>query len=173
MGAGRVMNLIPYLTGPIVSEYSLILLFSTLGSSLLLSSGNLLSLYLSIELQSFGVYILATIYRNSESATNAGLKYFLLGGLSSCLILLGCVLIYSYTGLISFEDIYSLIVSCELSSISAQSAPVPEAMGASVAGAVDTALNVSYNDIGIVIQLGLILIFIGLLFKIAAAPFHN
>ena len=68
-------------------------------------------MYLSLELQSFGVYILATIYRNSESATSAGLKYFLLGGLSSCLILLGCVLIYSYTGLISFEEIYSLLTS--------------------------------------------------------------
>ena len=91
------------LSGPSISEYSLIILFTTLGSSLLLSSSNLLSMYLSLELQSFGVYILATIYRNSESATSAGLKYFLLGGLSSCLILLGCVLIYSYTGLISLK----------------------------------------------------------------------
>lgn len=139
-------------TGPVVSEYSLIVLFSTLGSSLLLSSGNLLSLYLAIELQSFGVYILATIYRNSESATNAGLKYFLLGGLSSCLILLGCVLIYSYTGLIYFEDIYSLVSSLSLTTgIESQ----------------------GYFDIITVIQLGLILIFIGFLFKIAAAPFHN
>lgn len=138
-------------TGPVVSEYSLIVLFSTLGSSLLLSSGNLLSLYLAVELQSFGVYILATIYRNSESATNAGLKYFLLGGLSSCLILLGCVLIYSYTGLIYFEDIYSLVSSLSLTGTESQ----------------------GYFDIITVIQLGLILIFIGFLFKIAAAPFHN
>jgi len=99
-------------------------------------------MYLSIELQSFGVYILASIYRDSESATNAGLKYFLLGGLSSCLILLGCVLIYSYTGVINFEDIYSLLVSTN-------------------------------NDISTILQLGLILIFIGFFFKIAAAPFHN
>ena len=136
---------LPSISGPLVKEYSLIVLFSTLGSSLLLSSGNLLSMYLSIELQSFGVYILASIYRDSESATNAGLKYFLLGGLSSCLILLGCVLIYSYTGVINFEDIYSLLVSA-------------------------SGLN---NDISTILQLGLILIFIGFLFKIAAAPFHN
>jgi NADH-ubiquinone oxidoreductase chain 2 len=102
-------------------------------------------MYLSIELQSFGVYILASIYRDSESSTNAGLKYFLLGGLSSCLILLGCVLIYSYTGVINFEDIYSLLVSA-------------------------SGFN---NDISTILQLGLILIFIGFLFKIAAAPFHN
>ena len=64
---------------PRVSEYSLIILFTTLGASLLISSYDLISLYLSIELQSFAVYILSTIYRDSESATNAGLKYFLLG----------------------------------------------------------------------------------------------
>lgn len=154
---GEKGNLLKGVTGPVVSEYSLIVLFSTLGSSLLLSSGNLLSLYLAIELQSFGVYILATIYRNSESATNAGLKYFLLGGLSSCLILLGCVLIYSYTGLIYFEDIYSLVSSLTLVSD------------------VNSGIISSTNSLDIitVVQLGLILIFIGFLFKIAAAPFHN
>lgn len=149
---GQALKPLLGVTGPVVSEYSLIVLFSTLGSSLLLSSGNLLSLYLAVELQSFGVYILATIYRNSESATNAGLKYFLLGGLSSCLILLGCVLIYSYTGLIYFEDIYSLVSSLTL---------------------VSNTASQGYFDIVTIIQLGLILIFIGFLFKIAAAPFHN
>ena len=61
------------------AEYSLIVLFSTLGASLLVSSADLISMYLSIELQSFGVYILSTLYRDSESSTSAGLKYFLLG----------------------------------------------------------------------------------------------
>ena len=51
-------------------------------------------MYLSIELQSFGLYILATLYKDSDKATSAGLKYFLLGGLSSCIILLGAGLIY-------------------------------------------------------------------------------
>ena len=68
------------------TDYSITVLFSILGSSLLISSFDLISVYLSIELQSFGLYILATLYRNSESSTSAGLKYFLLGGLSSCLI---------------------------------------------------------------------------------------
>jgi NADH-ubiquinone oxidoreductase chain 2 len=160
-------GIISYITGPIVSEYSLILLFTTLGSSLLLSSGNLLSMYLSIELQSFGVYILATIYRNSESATSAGLKYFLLGGLSSCLILLGCVLIYSYTGLIYFEDIYSLMTASvpfnSYASYGSEAVAIPSILGAGA-----TSLP-TYT----IIQLGLILIFIGFLFKIAASPFHN
>jgi NADH-ubiquinone oxidoreductase chain 2 len=125
------------------TEYSLIIMFSTLGASLLISCADLVSMYLSIELQSFGVYILSTLYRDSESATSAGLKYFLLGGLSSCIILLGSGLLYSYTGLTNFESIYSLI-------------------------------SVSYNNQIIQgLTLGLILILIGLLFKIAAAPLHN
>jgi NADH-ubiquinone oxidoreductase chain 2 len=125
------------------TEYSLIVLFSTLGASLLVSSSDLISMYLSIELQSFGVYILATLYRDSESATSAGLKYFLLGGLSSCIILLGAGLIYTYTGLTNFESIYSLI-----------------------------SVSDSYNIIQ-GLSLGLILIIVGFLFKIAAAPLHN
>ena len=64
---------------PVAAQYSLIVLFSTLGASLLVSSADLIPMYLSIELQSFGVYILSTLYRDSESATSAGLKYFLLG----------------------------------------------------------------------------------------------
>ena len=125
------------------TEYSLIVMFSTLGSSLLISSADLVSMYLSIELQSFGVYILSTLYRDSESATSAGLKYFLLGGLSSCLILLGSALIYTFTGLTNFESIYSLV-------------------------------SVSYsNQIIQGLSLGFILVFIGFLFKIAAAPLHN
>ena len=124
-------------------DYSIIILFSTLGSSLLISSFDLISLYLSIELQSFGLYILSTLYRNSESSTNAGLKYFLLGGLSSCIILLGSGLIYAYTGLTQLESIYTLI----------------------------STTNIDYILQGTL--LGIILIFIGLLFKIAAAPLHN
>jgi len=125
------------------TEYSLIIMFSTLGASLLISCADLVSMYLSIELQSFGVYILSTLYRDSESATSAGLKYFLLGGLSSCIILLGSALIYSYTGLTNFESIYSLV-------------------------------SVSYsNQIIHGLTLGFILVIIGLLFKIAAAPLHN
>jgi NADH-ubiquinone oxidoreductase chain 2 len=90
-------------------DYSIIVLFSCLGSCLLISSFDLISLYLSIELQSFGLYVLSTLYRDLESSTKAGLKYFLLGGLSSCIILLGCGIIYSYTGLTNFESIYSII----------------------------------------------------------------
>ena len=124
-------------------EYSLVVIFSTLGASLLISSSNLISMYLSIELQSFAVYILPTLYKDSELATNAGLKYFLLGSLASCFILLGSGLIYTYTGLTNFESIYNFI-SCSQSS------------------------NISQG-----IALGFIIIFVGYLLKVSAAPLHN
>jgi NADH-ubiquinone oxidoreductase chain 2 len=132
------INIINYST-----DYSLIVLFSSLGSSLLISSSDLVSMYLSIELQSFGLYVLSTLYRDSESSTSAGLKYFLLGGFSSCLILLGAGLIYAYTGLTNFESIYSLISVSEINNI--------------IQG----------------LSLGLIIIIVGFLFKISAAPLHN
>jgi NADH-ubiquinone oxidoreductase chain 2 len=70
-----------------LKDYPLIILFTTLGMSSLISSSDLITMFLAIELQSFALYILATMNRNSESAVAAGLKYFLLGGLSSCFIL--------------------------------------------------------------------------------------
>lgn len=134
---------------PTISEYSLMILFTSMGATLLLSSSDLVSMYLSIELQSFAVYILATLYRDSESATSAGLKYFLLGGLSSALILLGTALIYSYTGLTQFESIYTLV---------------------QVTGSDSVAYSAAYSG---GVTCGLLLIGIGFLFKVAAAPLHN
>jgi len=93
----------------LISEYPLIVLFSVLGINSLISSSDLVSFFLSLELQSFAVYILATIYRESESATSAGLKYFLLGSLSSAIILLGSSLLYGLTGLTNFEGLYMLL----------------------------------------------------------------
>jgi len=133
------------------SDYSIIVLFSILGSSLLISSFDLISIYLSIELQSFGLYVLSTLYKDSESSTSSGLKYFLLGGLSSCIILLGIGLIYSYTGITNLESLYLL---------NTVTYPLPSALGST--GSVMEGLS-----------LGLILIFVGFLFKIAASPLHN
>lgn len=123
-----------------VAEYPLIILFTTLGMSSLVSSSDLVTLFLSIELQSLALYILATIYRDSEAATSAGLKYFLVGALSSSLILLGSCLLYGLTGVSSFEGIYLLC-----------------SMAVANSG----------------IHLALVIIGIALLFKVAAAPFHN
>jgi NADH-ubiquinone oxidoreductase chain 2 len=89
-----------------IIEYSLLLLFTIIGAVFLISTNDLISIFLSIELQSYGLYILSTLYRNSESATSAGLTYFLLGGLSSCFILLGASYIYINSGTTSLESIY-------------------------------------------------------------------
>ena len=124
----------------------MIILFTTMGATFLLASADLVSMYLSIELQSFGVYILAALYRDSESATAAGLKYFLLGVLSSALILLGSALVYAYTGLTNLDSIYELM-----------SVPAEDVYGLVPAQA---------------ITLGFIIISVGLLFKVASAPFH-
>jgi NADH-ubiquinone oxidoreductase chain 2 len=133
---------------PTIAEYPMIIVFTTIGASFLISSTNLVSLYLAIELQSFAVYILAALYRNSESATAAGLKYFLLGALSSAFILLGSSLIYGYTGLTNLDAISSLVSISSSSSIT----DFQEGWG---------------------VTLGLVIMTIGFLFKIASAPFHN
>jgi NADH-quinone oxidoreductase subunit N len=89
-------------------EFSQLILLATLGMMLLISSNDLISLYLSIELISLSLYILATIRRNSQHSTEAGLKYFLLGALTSGLLLFGMGLLYTFTGetnLINLENI--------------------------------------------------------------------
>jgi NADH-ubiquinone oxidoreductase chain 2 len=89
-----------------IIEYPLIILFIITGSIFLLSSSDLVSIFLSIELQSYGLYLLCTLYRNSEFATSGGLTYFLLGGLSSCFILLGASLLYANSGSTNLDNIY-------------------------------------------------------------------
>lgn len=91
-----------------VKEYTFLLLFTVLGGSLLISSQNLISLYLSLELQSFTLYILSASQIRSFKGTSGGLKYFLLGGLSSGFILLGCSLLYAYTGTLNMEHIFMM-----------------------------------------------------------------
>ena len=163
-------------------DYSLIILFSVLGSILLLSSYDLISLYLSIELQSFGLYVLSTLHRDSYSSTSSGLKYFLLGGFSSCILLLGIGLIYAYTGLTQYESLY-LLNSSLLSHIQSVTTDQLTGLWATFSGSVNIyelpSFVSNFADFHLIkvsivgLNLGLILIFIGLLFKIAAAPLHN
>lgn len=130
-----------------IGEYSLIVLFSVLGGSLLISSYNFVSMYMAIELQSFAAYILCTLYRNSQSATSAGLKYFLLGSLASGIIVLGTAVIYAGTGITNFEDLAALISVGNFASDNSF-------VTASIAG-------------------GILLIGIGYIFKVGAAPLYN
>ena len=89
-----------------IIEYPLILLFIIAGANFLMSSSDLISIFLSIELQSYGLYLLSTIYRNSELSTTGGLIYFLLGSLSSCFILLGISLLYANSGNTNMDGLY-------------------------------------------------------------------
>jgi len=131
-----------------IIEYALIIIFVISGATLLLSSGDLGSIYICIELQSFSLYIISSLHRNSESSTGSALTYFLLGGLSSCFILLGIGLIYANSGLTSLDGIYSIIS--------------------------DSERYVEYSTwyMHSYVFYSLLLISVGFLFKIAAAPFH-
>ncbi len=129
-------------------EYALIIIFVISGATLLLASGDLGSIYLCIELQSFSLYIISSMHRNSESSTGSALTYFLLGGLSSCFILLGIGLIYANSGLTNLDGIYSIISDSE------------------------KYVNYSTWYVHSYIFYSLLLISVGFLFKIAAAPFH-
>ena len=127
-----------------IIEYALIIVFIICGAVFLVSTGDLISVFLSIELQSYGLYILSTLYRDSESATASGLTYFLLGGLSSCFILLGSALLYVNSGTTNLDNIYVIYYITE---------------------------DLMWYD-PLFIDLGLIILLVGFLFKVSAAPFH-
>jgi len=86
-------------------EYSILILLSTTGIMMLISAGDLIALYLGLELMSLALYVLAAINRDSVRSTEAGLKYFVLGALSSGMLLYGASLVYGFTGTVSFAGI--------------------------------------------------------------------
>jgi len=131
-----------------IIEYALIIIFVITGATLLLTSADMGSIYLCIELQSFSLYIISSMHRNSESSTGSALTYFLLGGLSSCFILLGIALMYANSGLTNLDGVYALISDSE------------------------KYLSFSTWYTHIYVFYCLLLISVGFLFKIAAAPFH-
>ncbi|OLL21613.1 NADH dehydrogenase subunit 2, partial (mitochondrion) [Neolecta irregularis DAH-3] len=136
-----------------IKEYTIIILFSVLGGTILMASGDLISLYLSIELQSFSLYILSTIATNSENSTSCGLKYFLIGSLASGFILLGISLIYLWGGCLNLESLYTLTKNQERSSLN---------------------FNQAWSAVDMtILKAGVSIIIIGLLIKIGAAPFHH
>ena len=96
-------------------EFPVLILLSTLGMLLLASANSLISLYLALELQSLALYVLASFRRDAVLSSEAGLKYFVLGALSSGMLLYGCSLIYGYTGTVSFEGIASVLQSADRS----------------------------------------------------------
>ena len=133
-----------------IIEYPLIITFVICGAIFLISTGDLISIFLSIELQSYGLYIICTLYRDSESSTASGLTYFLLGGLSSCFILLGSGLLYINSGATSLDNIYVIASISE--------------MGFNV--------SIPYSLYFLNLNIAFIIMFTGFLFKVSAAPFH-
>ena len=86
-------------------EFSILVLLSTLGMMVLISAGDLISLYLGLELMSLALYVVAASQRDNAKSSEAGLKYFVLGALSSGMQLYGASLIYGFTGTVSFAGI--------------------------------------------------------------------
>jgi len=86
-------------------EFPILVVLATLGMSMMVSSGDLISLYIGIELHSLALYVLAAFQRDDAKASEAGLKYFVLGALSSGLLLYGASLIYGFTGSMQFDAI--------------------------------------------------------------------
>ncbi len=123
-------------------EYPVLILFAVLGMMMMVSANDLISLYLGIELQSLSLYVLAAIRRDAVRSTEAGLKYFVLGALSSGILLYGMTLVYGFAGSTGFDD---------LAAVFAESAG-------------DGA------PIGVIV--GLVFIIAGLAFKVSAVPFH-
>jgi NADH-quinone oxidoreductase subunit N len=127
-------------------EVPILILLATAGASFLVAANNLLSLYLSLELMSLSLYVLVAIQRSNPLSAEAGLKYFILGALSSGLFLFGTSLIYGMVGSINFpiisEYYYSMAITHE-------------------AGVMPLAF-----------VLGMLMVLIAFFFKISAAPFH-
>lgn len=86
-------------------EYPVLILLSTLGMMLMISANDMIALYMGLELQSLALYVVAAINRDSVRSTEAGLKYFVLGALSSGMLLYGISLIYGFTGNTGFDAI--------------------------------------------------------------------
>jgi len=125
-------------------EYFILLLCAVLGLMLLVSSFDLISLYLAIELQSLCLYVLAAAKKDSTFSTEAGLKYFILGSFSSGLLLFGISVIYGTVGTTNFENLSLLF-----------------------AGSNEILSNLESSII-----IGLVFISAAFFFKIAAAPLH-
>ena len=124
-------------------EYILLILFSTLSMLPVTSSYDLISMYLAIELQTLSFYVLAAFRRNNEFSTEAGLKYFVLGALSSGLLLFGESIIYGSTGITNFEELTKLFTFWSHEGCAGQ-----------------------------IVSMGALLMLIAFLFKISAVPFH-
>jgi NADH-quinone oxidoreductase subunit N len=96
-------------------EYPVLIVIATLGMMMMISANDLIALYLGLELQSLALYVVAAINRDSVRSTEAGLKYFVLGALSSGMLLYGASLVYGFTGQTSWSGIAAVLAESETS----------------------------------------------------------
>jgi NADH-quinone oxidoreductase subunit N len=96
-------------------EYPVLVALSAVGMMMMVSAGDLMALYMGLELQSLALYVVASLRRDSAKSTEAGLKYFVLGALSSGLLLYGASLVYGYAGTTLFSGIIQTAVHGEVS----------------------------------------------------------
>lgn len=130
-------------------EFIIVLLLSVFSSLLILNSNDLMGLFFIIELQSLSFYVLVSSKQTSSFSTEGGLKYFILGSFSSGIILFGISLIYGFTGFLSYQDLMLFLSTFQFLDFS-------------------SLYYFSFSGF----FAGLVLITIGLLFKLGAAPFH-
>jgi len=90
-------------------EFPILIALAALGMMLMVSAGDLMALYMGLELQSLALYVVASFRRDSIRSTEAGLKYFVLGALSSGLLLYGASLVYGFSGTTNFAGISETI----------------------------------------------------------------
>jgi NADH-quinone oxidoreductase subunit N len=126
------------------AEYPVLILLSAVGMGMMVSAGDLLTLYVGLELQSLAAYVLASFQRQDVRSAEAGLKYFVLGALASGILLYGISLLYGFTGSTLFTDI-------------------AQAFGSETASAGGLSTGLLF---------GLVFVLAGIAFKISAVPFH-
>ena len=98
-------------------EFPVLFVLATLGMLLMVSANSLIALYLGLELQSLALYVVAAFNRDSERSSEAGLKYFVLGALSSGMLLYGASLVYGFTGTVAFDGLAQALPAGQVASM--------------------------------------------------------
>jgi len=141
-------------------EFYPLLLLSTVGAMTLAAAGDMLTIFLGLEAMSLGVYTMVAFRRGSPRSIEAALKYFLLGSFAAALPLYGGALLYGATGHTDLSGIGSQLANTGLRLVKSDS-EVPSDM-----------LLIAYDNAVPLVMVGLVLILVGLAFKVSAVPFH-
>jgi len=155
-------------------EYLLIILFAILGALLMCSSNDLLTAYLAMELSSLALYILASFRKISTYSVESGLKYFIIGAISSAFFLLGSSFIYGVIGSINFldfQDLFELSIFYFDPYYNFSNGKIQEFSNITYTLMLIDANSSDFFDVRF-IEFGLTLILFSLFIKLALAPFH-